>query len=97
MRAAQGACKVHRITLSIEDVIADLRTTVQCMRELGVLEYNGIKLGPNPSHSSSERTPSKTEQLSPLERAVQAREHHRALAMAASGGPVKRPSDGERQ
>lgn len=65
--------------------LADLEATVAMMRRLGVTEWNGIKLGPEPIPASDEQPSGPTAD----ERVKQARAERQRIASLASGGPVR--------
>lgn len=64
----------------------DLQAIVAKMRELGVTEYAGIKLGPEPvSPGNNEDEPSDSQAIDETKR----RAERQRLSFLASGGPVK--------
>lgn len=65
-----------------------LRADVAVMRELGVLEWNGIKLGPEPLPATETQPRFSLEEQERHNRVERMR-----VAMASSGGPVKRLGD----
>ena len=70
----------------------ELEALVTKMRALGVLECNGVKLGPVPVTDSEESEESTQRSFTAnLQQERQARLERRRLAFAASGGPEPRP------
>jgi hypothetical protein len=70
------------------DTVEDLERAVTKMRALGVTEWNGIKLGPEPVKQTDD-----TDQPSGVsadERARQQRAERQRVAMLATGGPKPR-------
>jgi hypothetical protein len=75
---------------------AQLRTDVAIMRELGVLEWDGIKLGPLPQPSTQESTQRQQHSTTPEEEERRARMRRRALGLAAASGVTERVGDSDR-
>ena len=84
-RGIPGAEGTDLLTDSTYDVEA-LTHIVKMMRALGVTRWNGIELGPDPLVEASPEQP----HVSPEAREKQERADRRTLALAASGGLVRR-------
>lgn len=70
-----------------DEAVVYLDIVVAAMRRLGVSEYAGIKLGPPPSDGADDNA---TQRDDAAKVEMRAREERRRIALASSGGPLKR-------
>ena len=70
-----------------EQAIVYLENVVGAMRRLGVVEFDGIKLGPPPSDGADDQRDSAVDAA---KHEQTQREQRRRVALASSGGPLKR-------
>ncbi len=84
--------QVHSASVGspIDEARDYLNAIVPLMRELGVEEYDGLRLGPMPPSDAASREDDETQRLTPEKQVARAREERRRIAMAASGGPIRR-------
>jgi len=69
--------------------IAIVRARVQVMRELGIVEAFGIRLGPQPAEQAGDDT-QQAKPMSDMEREAHDRAEHRRVALGASGSVLRR-------
>ncbi len=74
-----------------EDALAYLDAVVPAMRRLGVREFAGLVLDPEPTLPDQEDPTER--KLSAAEIQQQLRDNRKRIALGASGGPVKRIFD----
>jgi hypothetical protein len=73
---------------SVSEAVVYLETVVAAMRRLGVSEFDGIKLGPPPSDGTEAEDNGPAVDAAKVEQ--RAREERRRVALASSGGPLRR-------
>lgn len=73
------------------EAVAYLNAVVPAMRSLGVTEFDGLRLGPPPSQPDGADGSERKLTTDEIER--RSRAERQRIALAASGGPVKRILD----
>ncbi len=92
MVTAPARFETNHVGADTESTLADLEARVRKMRDLGVTRWGDIELGPAPT-SDVESDDNMAQQPTAAQLEQRAREERRRVALASSGGPLRRLAD----